>query len=68
MTPARSGDPPLEVVCPRCRCALRSIDDAVLCTGCGARFPIVDDVIDFLAQPEQNDARDGRERSEDVDD
>jgi len=55
---------PAEVVCPRCHGALRAFEDAVECAACGGRFPIVDDVIDFLAPPEQKDDRDRRERAE----
>lgn len=54
-------DVPREVVCPRCRGALRRAgDETVECTSCGARYPVVDDVIDFLSQPEQKADRERR--------
>jgi len=55
---AETMDIPREVVCPKCRSPLAADDPShVRCVSCGARFPVVDDVIDFLAQPEQNDDR-----------
>lgn len=37
--------------CPACEGALRAEGDATKCEGCGARYPIVDGVLDFLAPP-----------------
>jgi LSD1 subclass zinc finger protein len=53
-------DPPREVACPRCRSPLRRGDDAVECTSCHARYAVVDEVIDFLSQPEQKADRERR--------
>ena len=55
-----SSDVPREVVCPRCRGALRRDDGAVECISCHARFAVIHDVIDFLSQPEQNADRERR--------
>jgi SAM-dependent methyltransferase len=37
-------------VCPKCKCPLQSSDNALQCTGCHLRYPIVAGIPDFLSE------------------
>ncbi len=39
------------LACPRCGAALLAREDGAHCAGCRVRWPLVDGVLDFLADP-----------------
>lgn len=42
----------IEYRCPRCRGSLRSLEEAYLCEGCDARYPVVLGIPDFRIEPD----------------
>ena len=39
-----------KLVCPVCHAALQLEGETILCTGCGRRYPVVDDIPVLLAE------------------
>lgn len=46
------------LACPKCGGALRARDPRVECTACAVSWPLLDGVLDFLAEPCEDDGPD----------